>query len=84
MIARFLNLIWGHFHAILVQMMTDKAAQTCPFRVWGVFGFLSLVGFMGWSIHSGHPFVPMEYGGALATYLGAWGAAVFAKGKVEQ
>jgi hypothetical protein len=83
MIAAMFRAIWSHVHLILIQMMTDRTTQTCPFRVWGVFGFLSLVGFMGWSIHSGHPFNPMEYGGAMATYLAAWGAAIFAKGKVE-
>ena len=76
---------WRHIHAILVQMMTgDKAnSQTCPFRVWGTFGFLTLVGFMGFAIFMGTPFNPAEYGGAMAAYLLAWGGAIFAKDKIS-
>ena len=77
--------LFGHIHAILVQMMTrDKAnTQTCPFRVWGTFGFLTLVAFMAWSLAKGCEFDPMSYGGALSAYLLAWGGAIFAKDKVS-
>lgn len=70
-----------HIHGIVVQMMTaDKAnTQTCPFRVWGTFGFLTLVGFMGWALYKGCEFDPLNYGGALSAYLIAWGGAIFAK-----
>ena len=73
-----------HVHAILVQMMTgDKAnEQTCPFRVWGTLGFLTLVVFMGAHLWMGHPFNAAEYGGAMAAYLVAWGGAIYAKDKV--
>ena len=73
--------IGRHIHSILVQMMTADAKneQTCPFRVWGTFGFLTLVGFMGLSLVKGCTFDPMGYGGALSAYLIAWGGAIAAK-----
>jgi hypothetical protein len=72
-----------HIHAILVQMMTCDGAntQTCPFRVWGAFGFLTLIGFMGFALHKGGTFDPASYGGAIAAYLLAWGGAIYAKGR---
>lgn len=75
-----------HVHSILVQMMTgDKAnEQTCPFRVWGTVGFITLIGFMGASLYMGHPFNAAEYGGAMSAYLVAWGGAIFAKDKVSK
>lgn len=72
-----------HVHSILVQMMTaDRAnSETCPFRVWGTVGFLTLIGFMGVAVwlSSGANFDPASYGGAMAAYLAAWGAAIWAK-----
>jgi hypothetical protein len=81
--------MWGRFwtavHDILRQMMTrDKAnSQTCPFRVWGTFGFLTLVIFMGFSIWKSGAFDPASYGGAMAAYMIAWGGAIYAKDKID-
>ena len=73
-------------HAILMQMMTRDPAntQTCPFRVWGTFGFLTLVLFMGFAVWKSGTFDPASYGGALAAYMIAWGGAIYAKGKVGE
>jgi hypothetical protein len=75
-----------HVHNILVQMMTSDRAnhQTCPFRVWGSFGFLTLIGFMGFALHKGGTFDPAGYGGAISAYLICWGGALYAKGKVSE
>lgn len=75
-----------HIHSILVQMMTSdrQNKQTDPFRVWGTFGFLTVVGFMGFAIYKGQSFDPLAYGGALSAYFVAWGTAIFAKDKVSK
>ena len=70
-----------HIHEILVGMFTDINGDTDPFRVWGTFGLLTLIGFTGWTIAKAGTFDPVNYGAALATYFAAWGAAVFAKAK---
>jgi hypothetical protein len=84
MIAAMIRSIGSNVHTILVQMMTDPNAQTDPFKVWGTFGFLSIVGFMGYAVFKGLPFDPLNYGGALSAYLLAWGGAVMAKGIGKQ
>jgi hypothetical protein len=82
-----LGTVWRHIHSILVQMMTSdkRNSQTCPFRVWGTLGFLTLIIFMGLAVFlsAGSNFDPAAYGGAMAAYLIAWGGAIFAKGKID-